>query len=126
SEVGQDPVDAEFWSAVRGGDTSAFAGELGLAEDAPLSEVLPALEMWRTRRTEKSELDSWRYDIDWVPAPVRSDVRLSGCWLVVTSAGSVDREVVGLVGAGLRESGAEVTEVVLGADLDRQRVGELL
>ncbi|MFH9109627.1 type I polyketide synthase, partial [Streptomyces albus] len=34
SEVGQDPVDAEFWSAVRGGDTSAFAGELGLAEDA--------------------------------------------------------------------------------------------
>ncbi|WP_329812596.1 hypothetical protein, partial [Streptomyces sp. GSL17-113] len=28
SEAGQDPVDAEFWSAVRGGDTSAFAGEL--------------------------------------------------------------------------------------------------
>ncbi|MFE0063086.1 type I polyketide synthase, partial [Streptomyces sp. NPDC059003] len=92
SEVGQDPVDAEFWAAVRGGEAGVLAGELGLAEDAPLSEVLPALETWRAHRTDGTALDSWRYDIDWEPAPARPGARLSGRWLLVTSAGLSDGE----------------------------------
>ncbi|MEU0149428.1 type I polyketide synthase [Streptomyces sp. NPDC006288] len=123
----QDPVDAEFWEAVGRGDTDAFAGELGVGEDAPLSAVLPALNAWRARRAEKSLLDSWRYGIEWTPSQVHSTAELSGHWLLVSSTGQPDREAtVAAVARGLREHGAEVTEMVLTPGLDRELIGGML
>ncbi len=48
----------------------------------PLSELLPALAAWRRRELERSALDSWRYQVSWVPVP---DPRprpwpAPGCW----------------------------------------------
>ncbi|WP_328891777.1 type I polyketide synthase [Streptomyces sp. NBC_00316] len=125
-ESAQDPVDAEFWAAVRGGDISALADEIGLAEDAPLSAVLPALEGWRERRAAHSVLDTWRYNIEWLPRTSRTDARLSGSWVVVSSAAQQGGDTVALVADGLRERGAEVTHVVLDAGHDRCQVGETL
>ncbi|MGW0672208.1 type I polyketide synthase [Streptomyces sp. NPDC002746] len=124
----QDPVDAEFWAAVRGGDISALAGELRLTEDAPLSAVLPALDEWRERRATGSVLDAWRYTVEWQPRTSRPDARLSGNWVVVSSAAqqSGDGDTVALVTDGLRERGAEVTHVVIDAGQDRRQIGETL
>uniref|UniRef100_UPI00353271A9 type I polyketide synthase n=1 Tax=Streptomyces castrisilvae TaxID=3033811 RepID=UPI00353271A9 len=125
-ESAQDPVDAEFWAAVRAGDTSALAGELGLAEDAPLSAVLPALDGWRERRTAHAVLDAWRYDIQWLPRTGTTGARLSGTWVVVSAAGRQDDDTVALVADGLRERGAEAVHVVLDAGHDRRQVAEAL
>ncbi|THA34085.1 SDR family NAD(P)-dependent oxidoreductase [Streptomyces sp. A1277] len=125
-ESAQDPVDAEFWAAVRGGDTGALAGELGLPEDAPLSAVLPALDGWRERRTAHAVLDTWRYDIEWLPRTVRTGARLSGTWVVVSSAAQQGGDTVALVTEGLRGRGAEVVPVVLDAGHDRRQVAEAL
>ncbi|MFI8091361.1 type I polyketide synthase, partial [Streptomyces sp. NPDC086080] len=120
-------MDAEFWAEVDRGDADAFADELGVGTDAPLSAVLPALHAWRMRRAERSVLESWRYDIAWVPGPDLAPARLDGRWLLVTSEGQPDRtETVEAIGGALREHGAEVAELVLATGADRQRIGELL
>ncbi|MFD7862992.1 type I polyketide synthase [Streptomyces sp. NPDC059783] len=120
------PVDAEFWAAVGSGDTQAFAEELGIEEQTPLSAMLPALHAWRMRRAEASTLDSWRYAVEWVPGEaVAAGGRLSGRWLVVSSAGARGADAEAVV-AGLGARGAEVVELVLPADVDRERLGGLL
>ncbi|MEB3961646.1 SDR family NAD(P)-dependent oxidoreductase, partial [Streptomyces kunmingensis] len=121
------PVDAEFWAAVDGGDPRAFADELGVDEEAPLGAVLPALHEWRARRVEASTLDSWRYRVEWLPGGVDARARLSGRWLLVLPAGQGDRsEVVASVAEALRARGAEVAELVVGVDVDRQGLVALL
>ncbi|MFI8093911.1 type I polyketide synthase, partial [Streptomyces sp. NPDC086080] len=123
---GQDAADTEFWTAVDTGDTRELSDALGVAEDA-LDAVLPALHDWRARRRTDSLLDSWRYDIAWVPGPDLAPARLDGRWLLVTSEGQPDRtETVEAIGGALREHGAEVAELVLATGADRQRIGELL
>ncbi|MDT0377687.1 type I polyketide synthase [Streptomyces sp. DSM 42041] len=122
-----DPVDAAFWSAVADGDPAAFAESLRLAEDAPLSAVLPALGDWRARHRAHSVLDSWRYRVDWVPRrPGAAPGRLAGSWLLAVVAGREDDDTTVAVRQALTDGGADVTDVVLGPDTEREGIAGLL
>ncbi|MGV9362791.1 type I polyketide synthase [Amycolatopsis sp. NPDC003731] len=83
-----DPVDAAFWAAVDGLDLDAVAGTLDIAPGSTLAEVLPALTRWRDRARTASEVDSWRYRIEWKPVATPSAPELSGRWLVVVPDGA--------------------------------------
>ncbi|MFJ3712565.1 type I polyketide synthase [Streptomyces sp. NPDC090053] len=146
-----DPADAAFWATLGSGDTSAVARALRVSEDAPLSAVLPALTHWRAQQRDRSTLDSWRYRVDWVPATGRTPARLTGHWLLLTSADRAPgdgtygegtpgdgksgcesgyeksgHEAAELIGHALRQQGATVTELTLTADLDRAGIAALL
>src|SRR5690606_73973 len=81
---------------------------------------------WRTRRTEQSVLDSWRYDVDWIRGPAPTASGLSGHWLLVTSQGQHDSDWTRTIAHGLRDHGADVTELVLTDDTDREQLTALL
>ncbi|WP_042422615.1 type I polyketide synthase [Streptacidiphilus anmyonensis] len=120
-EAALDPVEAEFWAAVEGEDLAAVAGSLDLADDAPLSAVLPALSTWRRQRREQSTVDGWRYRIVWqplteLPAPV-----LSGTWALVVPEALAGDAWVDDTAEALARHGADVRRLVVGpADLDRE------
>ncbi|MBE1502211.1 acyl transferase domain-containing protein/D-arabinose 1-dehydrogenase-like Zn-dependent alcohol dehydrogenase/acyl carrier protein [Amycolatopsis lexingtonensis] len=98
-----DPVDAAFWAAVDGLDLDAVAGTLDVAPGSTLAEVLPALTRWRERARAASEVDSWRYRVEWKPVATPATPELSGRWLVVVPAGHDDCGVP----AALAAHGAE-------------------
>ncbi|MFI9630981.1 type I polyketide synthase, partial [Streptomyces sp. NPDC052042] len=85
-----DPAEAGFWDSVERADLAAFAQRLGLADDAPLSSVLPALSLWRRSHQERSTLDGLRYRIAWqpvaAPAPTAAPGRRGGSWLALVPA----------------------------------------
>ncbi|EOD63358.1 type I polyketide synthase, partial [Amycolatopsis vancoresmycina DSM 44592] len=82
-----DPVDAAFWAAVDGLDLDTVAGTLDIAPGSTLAEVLPALTRWRDRARTASEVDSWRYRVEWKPVATPSAPELAGRWLVVVPGG---------------------------------------
>ncbi|MEV4054636.1 type I polyketide synthase, partial [Amycolatopsis sp. NPDC049688] len=88
-----DPVDAAFWAAVDGLDLDTVAGTLDVEPGSTLAEVLPALTRWRDRARVASEVDSWRYRIEWKPVAAPSSPELSGRWLVIVPAGHDDAGV---------------------------------
>ncbi|WP_370966489.1 type I polyketide synthase [Amycolatopsis sp. cg9] len=98
-----DPVDAAFWAAVDGLDLDAVAGTLDVTPGSTLAEVLPALTRWRDRTRAASEVDSWRYRVEWKPVGTPATPELSGRWLVVVPAGHEDCGVP----AALAAHGAE-------------------
>ncbi|WP_439654158.1 type I polyketide synthase [Streptacidiphilus melanogenes] len=116
-----DPVEAEFWAAVEGEDLAAVADSLDLADDAPLSAVLPALSSWRRQRREQSTVDGWRYRIVWqplteLPAPV-----LSGTWALVVPEALAGDAWVADTAQALGRHGADVRQLAVGpVDLDRE------
>ncbi|WP_344641386.1 type I polyketide synthase, partial [Kitasatospora cystarginea] len=120
-----DPVEAEFWAAVESEDLASLTESLELADDAPLSAVLPALSSWRRQRREQSTVDGWRYRITWqpmadLPAPV-----LSGTWLLVAPAEETPWAAAAT--EALARHGAEVRRLsVDAADLDREALSERL
>ncbi|MFF0390306.1 type I polyketide synthase [Kitasatospora sp. NPDC004615] len=77
----------DFWEALGGGDLDRFTTALGVAAEDPLNVVLPALATWRTERTERSVVDSWRYRVTWRALPEGPAVALDGSWLVLSSDG---------------------------------------
>ncbi|MFF7453107.1 type I polyketide synthase [Kitasatospora sp. NPDC008115] len=77
----------DFWEALGGGDLDRFTTTLGVAPEAPLNVVLPALATWRAERTERSVVDSWRYRVTWRALPEGPPVALDGSWLVLSSDG---------------------------------------
>ncbi|MDT0493304.1 SDR family NAD(P)-dependent oxidoreductase [Streptomyces griseus] len=78
----------DFWEALGGGDLDRFTTALGVAPEDPLNVVLPALATWRSERTERSVVDSWRYRVTWRALPEGSPAAsLDGSWLVLSSAG---------------------------------------
>ncbi|MFY1679863.1 type I polyketide synthase [Streptomyces sp. WMMC905] len=99
-----DPVDAEFWDLVDGGD---LAAEVDLAPDTAAA-VAPALASWRSRRQGRSALDGRRYRESWTRLSLPpGDV--PGAWLVVVPAGERDAwtsAVVDALGATVLEVGA--------------------
>ncbi|MFI9273488.1 type I polyketide synthase [Kitasatospora sp. NPDC052896] len=115
-----DPAEAEFWAAVEDEDLAAVAGSLDLADDAPLSAVLPALSSWRRQMRERSVVDGWRYRIVWqplaeLPAPV-----LSGTWVLVVPEALAGDTWVADTAQALAGHGADVRHLAVGpADLDR-------
>ncbi|MFD7639740.1 type I polyketide synthase [Kitasatospora sp. NPDC059795] len=77
----------DFWEALGGGDLDRFSTTLGVTPEDPLNVVLPALATWRTERTERSVVDSWRYRVTWRALPEGPPVALDGNWLVLSSDG---------------------------------------
>ncbi|MFF2745876.1 type I polyketide synthase [Kitasatospora sp. NPDC058048] len=77
----------DFWEALGGGDLDRFTATLGVTPEDPLNVVLPALATWRTERTERSVVDSWRYRVTWRALPEGPPVALDGNWLVLSSDG---------------------------------------
>nr|AIY53022.1 polyketide synthase II [Streptomyces sp. M10] len=78
----------DFWDALGGGDLDRFTTALGVAPEDPLNVVLPALATWRTERTERSAVDSWRYRVTWRALPEGAPAAaLGGSWLVLSSDG---------------------------------------
>ncbi|MFK0296997.1 type I polyketide synthase, partial [Streptomyces sp. NPDC090442] len=102
------PMDAEFWAAVEQSDVSALTAALGTDEDS-VAAILPGLTSWRRARSQRATLDSWRYRTTWTPLAQAPRASLTGTWLLVTTEGVDDAEIVG----ALTEHGAEVRRLVL-------------
>ncbi|ANH94588.1 polyketide synthase [Streptomyces sp. SAT1] len=83
----------DFWDALGGGDLDRFTTTLGVAPEDPLNVVLPALAAWRTERTERSVVDSWRYRVTWRALPEGPPVALDGNWLLLSSDGQPEDAV---------------------------------
>ncbi|MET7911496.1 type I polyketide synthase [Streptomyces avermitilis] len=86
--VAQDPQDERFWQAVDQQDLPALAGTLGLADEQPLRELVPALSAWRRGRKERAAVESWRYRIEWRRLPEPERRTLPGTWLLVVPTGT--------------------------------------
>ncbi|MFI0820393.1 type I polyketide synthase [Streptomyces sp. NPDC021098] len=119
-------ADEPLWDAVDRGDATAVATLLGLeaanaehAEHAEHTEyadykgaldvVLPALSAWRRRRDEHTLTSALRYRTVWTPLRVPAAPVLTGTWLVLTTDGIDDTDVV----SALTAHGAQVRRVVL-------------
>ncbi|MGC7097560.1 type I polyketide synthase [Amycolatopsis lurida] len=106
--------DSEFWAAVDREEFTGLADELKV-DAAALGEVLPAMSAWRTRFTDESTVDSWRYRVSWRPVEAAGREALAGTWLVVTPATPDDR--IQAIIDGLEARGATVRSIeVAGAD----------
>ncbi|WP_449273551.1 type I polyketide synthase [Kitasatospora purpeofusca] len=129
-------ADDDLWQALGGGDLDRFTTALGVAPEDPLNVVLPALATWRTERTERSVVDSWRYRVTWRALPEGPPVALDGSWLVLSSDArpedGADRaeatvrvmEQAGASVVHLRITEAQADRAVL-ADLVRASLGAL-
>ncbi|MFI9629693.1 type I polyketide synthase, partial [Streptomyces sp. NPDC052042] len=104
-----DPGEAAFWDTVENEDLAALAERLEVADDSPLSSVLPALSRWRRRQRSRSVVDSWRYRISWQPLTGgRDTAELTGTWLLAVPEGGEDDPAVSAVTDALTRHGAEV------------------
>ncbi|WP_344608690.1 SDR family NAD(P)-dependent oxidoreductase, partial [Streptomyces glaucus] len=121
ADSGRTGAEAGFWTLVEDGDAAALADRLGVSPQAPLGSVLPVLADWRRRQREDAELTGWRYTVTWKPVAVPAAGRLAGTWLVVAP----ERVTAGQDGIveecarALRDAGAQVTVVTVGADDSR-------
>ncbi|MFD7505222.1 type I polyketide synthase, partial [Streptomyces sp. NPDC059850] len=118
-------VDGRFWDVVERGDVAALAAELEVDPGLSLGEVLPALSSWRRQEAVRSAVDGWRYRVSWKPVTDRSTASLSGRWLVVVPAGSVEGEWSVGVARMLAGRGVDVRVAELDA-VDRARAADEL
>ncbi|QDY80457.1 type I polyketide synthase [Streptomyces qinzhouensis] len=110
------PADGPFWSAVADPDASALAGLLGVAEDTPLTAVLPALSAWHRDAAEAETVDRWRYRAVWKPlAGAAATRRVDGDWLLVEPDVPEAKPLADACRAALERSGARVATVRIGA-----------
>ncbi|WP_445954602.1 type I polyketide synthase [Streptomyces sp. LNU-CPARS28] len=109
-----DDAEARFWEAVEHEDLAELTGALDVPDDAPLTEVLPALTAWRRRRRSTSTLDSWRYRVTWNPLPPRQGgdtPALTGGWALLVPDEHADHPWSGAAERALAAGGARVTVV---------------
>ncbi|MBB5924554.1 acyl transferase domain-containing protein, partial [Actinoalloteichus hoggarensis] len=99
AQAGADP----FWELVADRE---LARALGVADDAPLDEVLPALTRWHRERAALSTVDSWCYRVTWA-AQGDSDLRPAGRWLLIVPTGRADTPWAAGLAAALAAGGAE-------------------
>ncbi|TXL83552.1 type I polyketide synthase, partial [Streptomyces sp. IB2014 016-6] len=98
--AGTDPADTRFWTAVDRHDIASLTGELGVAETAALSELLPALSAWRERRNTETAVQDWRYRITWRQSTGLAGPRSTGTWIVVApSEPEASAETTGVLAA---------------------------
>ncbi|MER0245216.1 beta-ketoacyl synthase N-terminal-like domain-containing protein, partial [Streptomyces sp. HSW2009] len=110
------PVDDDLWAAVQGGAPGELADLLGVADDAPLRAVVPALAAFHGRRHLAATARSWCYEVGWEPWPgALPAAELSGRWLVLRPTGADPSGAAAQVVDGLGRQGAELT--VLDVDL---------
>ncbi|MER7272789.1 acyltransferase domain-containing protein, partial [Micromonospora carbonacea] len=102
-----DDVDERFWAAVEREDLTGLGVEL--AAEQSLSDLLPKLARWRRAGQRRSTVDSWRYRVEWRPAPTVPSAGLTGTWLVLVPPAQADHPLA----EGLAEQGAEVLTVGL-------------
>ncbi|GAA1952195.1 type I polyketide synthase [Amycolatopsis minnesotensis] len=81
--VTADAVSTEFWRYVEEADTAVLSERLGVAADASLGELLPALSAWRHGEDRRNLARDWRYRVRWQPLGERRDAKLTGRWLAV-------------------------------------------
>ncbi|MFK0296995.1 SDR family NAD(P)-dependent oxidoreductase [Streptomyces sp. NPDC090442] len=114
-----DSVEARFWEAVEREDLEGLAETLALdggeGSGEELGALLPALSAWHRQHREASEVDQWRYRIDWKLVDTTA-ARLAGTWLVL---GHADAPMADCL-AALAKHGAEVITVEL-TDADAER-----
>ncbi|WP_372503534.1 type I polyketide synthase [Streptomyces spectabilis] len=125
--VAADEVESRFWETVESEDLAELAKTLSVPDDAPLTDVLPALTAWRRQRRESSALDRWSYRESWTPLTDAAVGDLTGSWLVVVPEGRTDTPWSTAVAALMAERGVRpVTVEVPGHATDRHAVAALL
>nr|BCB17029.1 modular polyketide synthase [Streptomyces nobilis] len=125
--VTADEVESRFWETVESEDLAELAKTLHVPDDAPLTEVLPALTAWRKQRRETSTLDRWSYRESWTPLTEAAAGKLTGDWLVVVPEGRADTPWSGAVAALLADHGARsVTVEVPASATGRDALGAAL
>nr|WP_320068405.1 SDR family NAD(P)-dependent oxidoreductase [Micromonospora sp. RTGN7] len=116
-------TDERFWAAVERDDLAGLGEEFRLAADEPLRTILPKLASWRQAGQQRSTVDSWRYRVEWRPAPSVPSAGLTGTWLVLTPSTQPDHPIA----EGLAAQGVEVVTVRLDpAAMSRAEVAERL
>ncbi len=122
-----DEVESRFWETVESEDLAELAKTLSVPDDAPLTDVLPALTAWRRQRRESSALDRWSYRESWTPLTDATAGDLTGSWLVVVPEGRADAPWSTAVTALTAERGVRLATVeVPGHTTDRHAVAKLL
>ncbi|MBB5158871.1 type I polyketide synthase [Saccharopolyspora phatthalungensis] len=122
-------ADAPLWESVSNADVAGIASMLGVDDDAPLGEVVPALSQWRDRQQDRSTAERWCYRVQWRSITTTGAVgMLSGRWLLITperpeALALAERIAQTLTSRGAREV---ATVPVDTADTDRQRLVALL
>ncbi|WP_394836498.1 SDR family NAD(P)-dependent oxidoreductase [Pendulispora rubella] len=112
--------DTRFWEAIERGNLDALSASLRI--DAPeqrksLASLLPALSAWHRERSDRNELDAWRYRIAWKAlASAASAARLEGTWWIVASARGIESAMARALSRALTEHGADIVAVVLEED----------
>ncbi|MFJ5843345.1 SDR family NAD(P)-dependent oxidoreductase, partial [Streptomyces shenzhenensis] len=103
------PEQAVLLNAVAQQDADGLAHTLGLAPDAPLTAVLPALHTWSREQARLAAADALRYRVSWtaLPSPTAA-VPLDGTWLVAVPGEPVEPDLVVAVERALVDAGARV------------------
>ncbi|MGB2572592.1 SDR family NAD(P)-dependent oxidoreductase, partial [Micromonospora citrea] len=109
-------LDQRFWAAVEQEDLAGLGEEFQQAAEQPLSALLPTLARWRRAGRRRGTADSWRYRVEWRPAPSVPEPGLTGTWLVLALPDQADHPLVG----GLAAHGADVVPVVLDPSATRR------
>ncbi|WP_306457959.1 type I polyketide synthase [Streptomyces sp. SA15] len=110
-----DPVYETFWRAVDEADLPALTGTLGVTDDQPLREVLPALSAWRRSRTEQAVIDSWRYRVVWKRLPEAAPAELPGTWLLVTPEGATEEPAATAALRAVRDAAGHTVTLTVGS-----------
>ncbi|MGW7064433.1 type I polyketide synthase [Streptomyces sp. NPDC054904] len=107
--------DAKFWEVVDSEDLAAFADTLGIGDDEPLSNVLPALSAWHRRHRDRDTVGGWRYRVTWKPLTDTGSAPPSGHWLLVVPAGHTDAPWAVAATRALAARGVTVGRLVVDA-----------
>ncbi|MEU9118169.1 SDR family NAD(P)-dependent oxidoreductase, partial [Streptomyces sp. NPDC048483] len=119
-----DSVEARFWEAVEREDLESLARTLALddGDGQELGALIPALSAWHRQQREASEVDQWRYRINWKPIDTKP-TRLTGTWLVINHADTAMPDCAD----ALTNQGAEVVTIDLtDPDTDRDVLAKRL
>ena len=110
---GSGPVDGDFWAAVDAGNVEDLAGALGLdglADDAPVGSILPALAAWHRRQHDRHTRSDRSYRLNWRPVSPPA-ATADGTWLLLDPgtpwASAVQRELSVRGGQVVRVTTAE-------------------
>ncbi|HKS49866.1 MAG TPA: beta-ketoacyl reductase, partial [Amycolatopsis sp.] len=123
-------ADSELWTAMEREDFDALVGLLSLEsseQQSSLRVLAPALTSWHRQRVLRSDVDRWRYRIEWKPLADPEPRELAGTWIVVVPDSAQDDESVAAVADGLTAQGCWVTRLTLDpAGADRALVADRL
>ncbi|MCF3125319.1 SDR family NAD(P)-dependent oxidoreductase [Streptomyces arenae] len=115
-----------FWDLVHEQDVAAVAATLGVADEASVEAVVPALAAWHAQRQDAAAADGWRYRAAWHPLARPSAPAAGGRWLAVVPDSRTDDPWTASVLAGLGAHGLAVDTLPVPADAGRAALAALL